>query len=137
MTAISSPSSARPSRGLNVTLWVVQALMSVFFLVAASGPKLFGQHTAVDMFTQIGAGQWLRYFVGACELAGAIGLLIKPLSGLASIGLTLLMIGATITQVFVIHGGAAIATPAILAVVFALLAWARRAETATLLHHHN
>ena len=35
-------------------------------------------------FGLIGAGQWLRYFVGTAELAGAIGLLTPWLAGLAS-----------------------------------------------------
>ena len=32
----------------------------------------------------IGAGQWLRYLVGALEVAGGVGLLILALAGLAS-----------------------------------------------------
>jgi uncharacterized membrane protein YphA (DoxX/SURF4 family) len=55
--------------------------------VFAAAPKLVGQHTAMAMFSQIGAGQWLRYLVGTAELAGAIGLLIPRLAGLAAAGL--------------------------------------------------
>ncbi len=54
-----------PGRALNITLWVVQVLLAAFFLAAAAGPKLAGQQYAVEMFTQIGAGQWFRYLVGS------------------------------------------------------------------------
>ena len=33
-------------------------------------------------FGLIGAGQWFRYFVGAAELAGGIGLLMPWLAGM-------------------------------------------------------
>ena len=69
----------------NTLLWTAQILLAAFFLFAAA-PKLTGQHTAVQMFGQIGAGQWLRYLVGTAELAGAIGLLIPRLAGLAAAG---------------------------------------------------
>jgi uncharacterized membrane protein len=47
------------------------------------------------MFATIGIGQWFRYVVGALELAGAVGVLIPRLSGLAALGLIGLMAGAT------------------------------------------
>jgi putative oxidoreductase len=53
---------------------VLQILMAVFVLVAAAGPKLPGEATAVEMFALIGARQCFRYLVGALELAGALDL---------------------------------------------------------------
>jgi putative oxidoreductase len=50
-------------------------VLAAFFAFAAA-PKLAGAHTAVTMFGQIGAGQWLRCLVGTAELVGAAGLLI-------------------------------------------------------------
>jgi hypothetical protein len=124
------PAAAR-GRGLNITLWVVQVLMAVFFMVASAGPKLVGERYAVETFTQIGAGQWLRYLVGALELAGAIGLLIPRLAGLAALGFTALMVGALLTQLFVLDSILWV-TPAILGVVFVLLAWGRWPQTKAL-----
>ena len=69
-------------------------------------PKLAGAHTAVTMFGQIGAGQWLRYLVGTAELAGAAGLLIPRLAGLAAAGLAADMAGASIINAAVLHSGA-------------------------------
>jgi hypothetical protein len=67
MTAIdtSPPPATTRRRATDITLWVVQVLLAAFFLVAAAGPKLAGQQYAVEMFTQIGAGQWFRYLVGS------------------------------------------------------------------------
>jgi uncharacterized membrane protein len=123
---------AARGRGLNVTLWVVQVLMAAFFLVAAAGPKLVGERYAVQVFTEIGAGQWLRYLVGALELAGAIGLLIPRLTGLAALGLAALMVGAVLTQLLVLDSVVTALTPAFLGVVFGLVAWGRWPQTKAL-----
>ncbi|HEX2743819.1 MAG TPA: DoxX family protein [Streptosporangiaceae bacterium] len=61
----------------NKMIWAAQVLLAAVFVFAAM-PKLADAHSAVAMFGQIGAGQWLRYLVGTAELAGAIGLLIPP-----------------------------------------------------------
>lgn len=110
------------------TLWVVQVLLAAFFLLAAAGPKLLGEQLAVEMFTQIGAGQWFRYLVGSLELAGAIGLLIPRLAGLAALGLAGLMVGALLTQLLVLDSVGSALTPAFLVVVFGLVAWGRRPQ---------
>jgi hypothetical protein len=73
--------------------------LAVFFLAAAAGPKLLGEAYAVEMFVQTGAADPLRYLVGVLELAGAIGLLVPRLAGLAALGLVGVMIGAVLTQV--------------------------------------
>jgi uncharacterized membrane protein len=72
-------------------------------------------------------GQWLRYLTGAFELAGAIGLLIPRLRGLAAVGLVGLMIGATIANVAVAPATAPFTV--LLGGVFAWIAWQRRLET--------
>lgn len=134
MTASDYPAAPEArGRALNITLWVVQVLMAVFFVVASAGPKLFGERYAVEIFDQIGAGHWLRYLVGFLELAGGIGLLIPRLAGLAAIGLTLLMVGATITQLFILHNGALAITPIVLGIVFVFVAWGRWDRTRALL----
>jgi succinate dehydrogenase/fumarate reductase cytochrome b subunit len=58
----------------------------------------------VTLFADIGAGQWLRYVVGVLEIAGAVGLLIPLLTGLAAAGLAALMTGALVTRVIVLDG---------------------------------
>ena len=122
--------SARPARSTaaNRALWTVQILLGLFFLVASAGPKLFGEASAVEIFTQIGIGQWFRYLVGSLELLGGIGLLIRRSSGAAALGLVGLMIGAAFTQAVVLHGGALVLTPILLGVLAAGVGWARRHE---------
>jgi putative oxidoreductase len=72
-----APSRRSPAR---IALWVLQVLLGVFMAVASGLPKLFGEATAVAMFDQIGAGDWLRYLVGVLEVAGGIGLLVPGLA---------------------------------------------------------
>jgi uncharacterized membrane protein len=127
--ATTAPATSPGVPALNRTLWTVQVLMAVFFLVAAIGPKLVGEAYAVEMFTRTGAGQWLRYLVGVLEFAGAIGLLLPRRSALAALGLVGVMIGAAFTQVVVLSDPVMATTPLVLAVV----AWGRRAQLAVLL----
>jgi putative oxidoreductase len=111
------------ARPVNVALWALQALLALQF--AAGGlAKLAGAPALVDLFADIGAGQWLRYVVGALEVAGAVGLLVPRLSRLAALGLAALMAGATITNLFVIHERPWL--PVGLLLVAAVIAWGRR-----------
>lgn len=89
------------SRAWSVVLWVLQAGLA-FQFASAGFVKLTGAAPMVEMFDAIGAGQWLRVLVGALEIAGAIGLLVPVLCGLAAVGIACLMVGATITNVFVL-----------------------------------
>jgi len=110
------------SAGKNRTLWAAQILLAAVFAFAAM-PKLAGAHSAVAMFGQIGAGQWLRYLVGTAELAGAAGLLIPRLAGLAAD-----MAGASIINIAVLHS-AAVTLTIPLSAALALLARARWEHT--------
>jgi uncharacterized membrane protein YphA (DoxX/SURF4 family) len=102
----------------------VQAVLALQF--AAGGMlKISGNPEMVDMFATIGAGQWFRYAVGVLEIAGAIGLLIPRLCGLAALGLAALMTGAVITNIAFLDTSPAL--PAAFLVVAALIAWIRRA----------
>lgn len=134
MTGIQTqrPAVAPRGRAVAIALLVTQIVVGVFFVAASAAPKLFGQEYAVDMFDDIGAGQWLRYFVGVVELAGGIGLLIPRLSGLAAIGLVGLMIAAGYTQVVVLDNPVMVVAPIILGVVLGLIAWGRWPETKAL-----
>lgn len=127
MTVVDS-APAPLARGLHRTLWVLQGILGLFFIVASAGPKLLGEANAVQTFEDMGSATWFRYFIGLVELAGGIGLLVPRLAGLAAAGLALLMVGATITQAFILHGGALVITPVVLFALFVFLAWGRRAS---------
>jgi putative oxidoreductase len=113
-------------RAVRIGLWGLQILLALQFAMAGLA-KVFGDQAMVEMFDTIGIGQWFRYLVGALEVAGAVGVLIPRLSGLAALGLVCLMVGATLTNLFVL--GASPLLPVVLLVVSALVAWGRRALT--------
>ncbi len=122
---------ARPRRRTSTLLWAAQILLAVLFVFTAALPKLGGDHFSGQEFGQIGAGQWLRYFVGTAELAGAIGLLTPWLAGLAAAGLAADMAGATIINATVLHNttfGSLVWVTLVLCAACALLAYARRQQ---------
>jgi putative oxidoreductase len=127
-TFTDNPSTTTTERDrTNTILWCAQILLAAFFLIAAA-PKLSGQHSAVQMFGQIGAGQWLRYLVGAAELAGAVGLLVPRLAVAAALGLAADMAGATVINAVILHSGAVVTTVVLCAVFLAIARgrWQRR-----------
>lgn len=132
---MSSTAATAPARSVGRTraLWTVQILVGLFIVIASAAPKLFGEATAVEIFTEIGAGQWFRYLVGVLELLGGVGLLVRRTAGAAALGLVGLMIGAAYTQAFVLGGGALVITPILLGVLAGIVAWARRHEIGALL----
>lgn len=126
-------SAVTRGRAVSVTLWVVQVLLALFFAFAGIN-KLGGlQQEVVDAFAQIGLGQWFRYLTGMLELAGAIGLLIPRLSGLAALGLAGVMAGAVLTHLLVLPPVALALVPALLGVVFGLIARGHWPQTKALL----
>jgi putative oxidoreductase len=122
--------TARKRRSLGIALWALQILLAIQFAFAGS-LKLIGDPTMVGMFATIGVGQWFRYVVGALEIAGTIGVLIPRFSGLAALGLVCLMVGATITNVFVLGTSPVALLVALL--MSALVAWGRWPRTKNLL----
>lgn len=113
----------RASRFANIATWIVQVVVGLLF-VGGGLAKLFGDPTMVDLFDEIGAGAWLMYFVGACEVAGGVGLMIPRLCGLAAAALGALIVGAIITNVAVVDENPAL--PIVYLVVLAVITWRRR-----------
>ncbi|HEX2144096.1 MAG TPA: DoxX family protein [Glycomyces sp.] len=132
-TPLATTTNDGPGRALNITLWILQGLLAAFMITASGAPKLFGVDAAAEGFDLIGWGDWFMYVVGALEVAGGIGLVIPRLSGLAAIGLSLLMIGATIFNATILNYP--VFTPILLFVFFAFIAWARWYQTRRLFRH--
>jgi uncharacterized membrane protein YphA (DoxX/SURF4 family) len=103
--------------GKTIALWAARVALAALFIFASSG-KLMSRPEAIDGFQKLGA-PWLRWVVGACELAGGIGLLLPQTAGLAAFCLALLMVGAMASHVFVFG----VSTIGLAAVAFALSAW--------------
>ncbi|WP_144119464.1 DoxX family protein [Catellatospora sichuanensis] len=131
MTTYAAP-AVRPRRAVHIATWTGQVLLGLFFITVGA-TKYLPAFEAPASFGEVGLGMWFIYFVGACELAGGIGLLIPRLSGVAAIGLVGLMTGATIMNLFVLPGAAsnAIMSGALI-VVFALIARVRGPYTQAL-----
>lgn len=110
------------SRVSNALLWVLQVVLALVF-VAAAAPKFLGDPTMVATFDAVGVGQWLRYVTGACEIAGAIGLLVPRLTSPAALGLVAVMVGATITNLLTFPPIAAVTV--VLGVLLGVVARAR------------
>jgi DoxX-like family len=86
-------------RKLNVALWIIQGLLALLFLFAG-GVKLILPIAA--MAKQVALPVWFLRFIAACEVLGAVGLLLPGitrirtgLTSLAAGGLVIIMIGAT------------------------------------------
>ena len=86
-------------------IWALQLALAAVFAFTATR-KFMGHPIPVATVEALGAGQWLRIAIGVAELAGAIGLLVPRLAGLAASCLALLMLGAVGTHLFVIGGSA-------------------------------
>lgn len=95
-------SQTTQSRTTVIVLWVLRALVAAMFLAAAF-MKLTSQPMMVAEFDQVGLGQWFRYFTGALELIGGIGILWPRFSAPAALLLLLVDAGAFVAQVAVLH----------------------------------
>ena len=108
---------------MNIILWMLQIGVAAMMFMAG-GSKLTGSPQMIDLFDQIGIGQWLRYGTGVLEMLGALAMLIPPYAGVGAILITGVMLGALIVHVFLIGGSPWMAVLLLLA--SAVVAWGRR-----------
>ncbi|GAA3747748.1 DoxX family protein [Salinactinospora qingdaonensis] len=123
-------SSVKRNRFVESLLWIGQVLLAIYFIAFGALPKFSGAPAQVEMFEDIGLGQWFRYFTGLCELGGAIGLLIPMVGGLAALGLVGVMGGAALSNLFLITDATeGVVVNVVVAVPLLLIAWGRWPET--------
>lgn len=129
-TAVSQvPSAGSPSRGLNLALWVLQVILALAFVLSGL-MKLSGSPDAVVVFQEMGTAGWMPYIIGSLEIVGAIGLLIRRVTGVAAVAFVALTVGAVLTHLIL---GVGSPVPAIvLLILSALVAYGRRASLAQL-----
>lgn len=116
------PSAGSTSRGLNITLWVLQVILALAFVLFGL-LKLSGSPDAVVVFKEMGTAGWMPYVIGSLEIIGAIGLLIRRVAGLAAVAFVALMVGAVLSHLILGVGSPAL--PLVLLVLSALLAYGR------------
>ena len=120
-TSIQSTSASRRRIGT----WILQGFVATAFL-AAGAAKIAGAEYMVQLFDQIGAGQWFRYVTGAVEIIGALALLAPGLASLGGLWLAGTMFFGVLTHLFVLHTSP---VPAIvLGLLNALIVYLRRDE---------
>src|SRR5882757_869427 len=117
-------------RAATVTLWIVQVALAGLFLMAGAS-KLFGAAPMVALFDAVGIGQWFRYVTGLIEVGSAIALLVPRAAAFGALALVPTMLGAIVTQVFIVH--ASPVPPAVLLVGAVGVLWVRRRELSSVL----
>lgn len=131
MTTIPAPVPTARRRAAQVGLWVLQVLLAAVYLMSAL-PKFFADPTTVAGFAAIGFGPAAMIAIGVLEVAGAVGLLVPRLCGVAALAFVGLMVGAVIATVLGV-GAAMAVVPGTLLVLVAIVAWGRRDRTVALL----
>jgi hypothetical protein len=120
----------RASRKLSASLWALQAGLALIFTMTASMKLLM---PADLLATQSPLPVIVVRFVGVCELAGALGLIlpgllrIRPiLTSFATAGLAVLMICATIlTPILITPDPVMMSVPAVVGALAAFVGYAR------------
>ncbi len=123
--------ASAPSRWSSIALWIVRALLALAF-AAAGAAKLYGVPMLVEEFEHIGLGQWFRYLTGTLELLGAVLILAPSLVAFGALLLICVMIGATLTHLFVIGGSPVPAL--VLMALSVIVAYAKRGQIAAVLN---
>ncbi|KFE70323.1 DoxX family protein [Hyalangium minutum] len=132
VSATPPASSHRPSRGLHISLWVVQVLLALFFLMAGVNHGLKPIEEAAKTSPWIlGIPVALARFIGIAELAGVLGVVLPSatriapkLTPIAAVGLAIIMLLAV--PFHIMRGEAnVIAFNIVPAALAAFVAWGR------------
>lgn len=109
--------------------WALQGVVAAAFFAAGTA-KLAGVPVMVQLFDQIGIGQWFRIVTGVVEIVGALALVYPGMAAIGGLWLGFTMICAVATHVFVLHSSPA--APAVLLALNALIVYLRRDQLTTL-----
>lgn len=123
--SLTHTSPVRRGRAALIGLWILQVALAGMFLMAG-GSKLLGAPAMVALFNGIGIGQWFRYVTGLIEVGSAIALLVPRAAVYGALLLVPTMIGAVLTQLFIVHD--AFLPPLVLLAAAAVVLYARRRE---------
>ncbi len=110
---------------MNIALWIVQVLLALLFLFAGS-MKFIMPIEEMTKGMPVHLSALFLHFIGVCEVLGGLGLVLpgalrinRRLTPIAALGLTIIMIGATVITFMTGKVGTAL-TPlaALLLVIF-------------------
>jgi putative oxidoreductase len=82
--------------------WALQGIVAAAFL-AAGVSKLAAAPFMVQLFAQIGIGQWFRVVTGVVEIVGAFALVYPRLASIGGLWLGFTMACAVATHLLVLH----------------------------------
>ena len=125
MSVTSSAGTRRSPRHLGI--WALQVVVAFF---AAGLAKLAGVPFMIQVFDQIGVGQWFRIVTGVVEIVGAFALVYPGMAAIGGVWLGFTMVCAVATHIFVLPSSPAPA--AVLLALNALIVYLRRDELVTL-----
>jgi uncharacterized membrane protein YphA (DoxX/SURF4 family) len=115
----------------NVALWTAQASLALLFLFAGS-MKLMVSADQMAAQMDVDLPMWFMRFIGVCECAGALGLILPGVSrirtgftSLAACGLVVIMVGAT-TLTAIAGPVAAASCPLLVGLAAAYVAYGRQ-----------
>ncbi|QND72837.1 DoxX family protein [Tardiphaga robiniae] len=120
---MTSSQTTVPGKGRNIASWILRVLLAAAFL-GAGGAKLAGVPLMIQVFDQIGVGQWFRYVTALVEISCAIALFVPVLTAPAALLLGVTTFFALLTHLFILHTSPA---PAVVLLVLSfVLAWLQR-----------
>jgi len=122
---------ARHSKLTHITLWALQLIGGLAFCLTGAA-KLAGAEQMVQLFAAVGFGQWFRYFTGALEIAGALLIVFPATAFLGAWLLALVMAGATIAHLTLLH-----TSPALPLSLLALMVIVGIGRHKKKVHHHH
>lgn len=123
--------SSKRQKLMTATLWIVQVVLALLFLFAG-GMKLIVPAEVMMAQMPLRLSGAFIHFIGICEVAGALGLVLpgltrirRELTPLAAWGLAIEMVGATVYTLLG-GGGAGALFPLVVGLFCAAVAYGRR-----------
>ena len=113
---------AEETRGAGDVLadWLPRVAVALMFI--SVGWEKFGEHGPwIRIFARIGLGDWFRYFTGTMQVGGALLLFVPRLVRLGAAVLACTMIGAIVTNIFILNSGLSAIIPAALLAAIAFV----------------
>jgi putative oxidoreductase len=112
-----------------IGIWILQGVAAAIFF-AAGATKLFAASFEVQLFAQLGIGQWFRVATGVVQIVGALALVHPRLAAIGGLWLGITMFCAVVANLTVLHANPAPAV--VLMLLNALIVYLRRDEVALL-----
>lgn len=100
--------------------WLPRIAISMCFLNI--GSEKFSDAQWVNIFNQIGVGDWLRYATGWLQIGGAVVLLIRRTVLIGIVMLAITMVGAALAWIFVLGSPGSAIFPGILLALLGVIA---------------